>query len=42
MGFIDELRHENIESIRKYPKADLHNHFVLMFSFKDSEALLVS
>ena len=29
MGFIDELKHENIEGIRKFPKADLHNHFVL-------------
>lgn len=29
MGFIDELKQENIEGIRKFPKADLHNHFVL-------------
>ena len=29
MGFIDELKQENIEEIRKFPKADLHNHFVL-------------
>ena len=29
MGFIDELKHENIEGIRKFPKSDLHNHFVL-------------
>ena len=29
MGFIDELKQKNIEGIRKFPKADLHNHFVL-------------
>ena len=29
MGFIDELKQENIEGIRRFPKADLHNHFVL-------------
>lgn len=29
MGFIDELKQENIGGIRKFPKADLHNHFVL-------------
>lgn len=29
MGFIDELKKENIGGIRKFPKADLHNHFVL-------------
>ena len=29
MGFTDELKQENIEGIRRFPKADLHNHFVL-------------
>lgn len=29
MGFIDELKQKNIEGIRRFPKADLHNHFVL-------------
>jgi len=29
MGFIDELKQENIGGIRKFPKSDLHNHFVL-------------
>ena len=29
MTFIEALKSENIENIRKIPKADLHNHFVL-------------
>ncbi len=29
MNFIEALRSENIDSIRQFPKADLHNHFVL-------------
>jgi Adenosine deaminase len=29
MNFIDALKSENLENIRKIPKADLHNHFVL-------------
>ena len=29
MNFIDALKSEDIENIRKIPKADLHNHFVL-------------
>ena len=29
MKFTDALKSENIENIRKFPKADLHNHFVL-------------
>ncbi len=29
MTFVEALESENIESIRKFPKSDLHNHFVL-------------
>ena len=29
MTFTEALKSEKIENIRKYPKADLHNHFVL-------------
>ncbi len=29
MTFIDALKSENIDQIRTFPKADLHNHFVL-------------
>ncbi len=29
MTFIDALKSENIDQIRAFPKADLHNHFVL-------------
>ena len=29
MTFTNALKNENIENIRKFPKADLHNHFVL-------------
>ena len=29
MGFADALIQGDIEAVRKYPKADLHNHFVL-------------
>ena len=29
MDFIEALKKGNIETIRKFPKADLHNHFVL-------------
>lgn len=28
-GFTDALEQRNLEELRKYPKADLHNHFVL-------------
>ena len=27
--FTDALEQRNLEELRKYPKADLHNHFVL-------------
>ena len=27
--FVEALESENIENIREFPKADLHNHFVL-------------
>lgn len=27
--FMDALEQENLETLRKYPKADLHNHFAL-------------
>ena len=29
MDFVEAIKKENIEAIRKCPKADLHNHFVL-------------
>ena len=29
MTFIEALKNENLNEIRKFPKADLHNHFVL-------------
>ncbi len=29
MNFIEALKSENITEIRKSPKSDLHNHFVL-------------
>ena len=29
MDFVEALKQENLEAIRKCPKADLHNHFVL-------------
>ena len=29
MTFVEALESENIENIRKFPKSDLHNHFVL-------------
>ena len=29
MSFIEALKSENIDQIRSFPKADLHNHFVL-------------
>ena len=29
MTFKEALKSENIENIRRFPKADLHNHFVL-------------
>jgi adenosine deaminase len=29
MTFIDALKSEDLEAIRSFPKADLHNHFVL-------------
>ena len=29
MTFVEALESENIENIREFPKADLHNHFVL-------------
>jgi hypothetical protein len=29
MEFADALRHENLEAVRRCPKTDLHNHFVL-------------
>ncbi len=35
MTFIEALKSENIDQIRSFPKADLHNHFVLA----DSKAL---
>lgn len=28
-GFTDALEQRNLEELRKYPKADLHNHFIL-------------
>ena len=28
-GFMDALEQGNLETLRKYPKADLHNHFAL-------------
>lgn len=27
--FMDALEQGNLETLRKYPKADLHNHFAL-------------
>ena len=29
MEFLDALIQENLEAIRRCPKSDLHNHFVL-------------
>ena len=29
MSFIDAIKSENLDAIRSFPKADLHNHFVL-------------
>ena len=29
MEFVDALIQENLEAIRRCPKSDLHNHFVL-------------
>ena len=29
MTFIEALNSQDLEKIRKFPKADLHNHFVL-------------
>ena len=29
MNFIESLKSENLDEIRRFPKADLHNHFVL-------------
>ena len=29
MDFVEALKNENITEIRKSPKSDLHNHFVL-------------
>ena len=29
MNFMDALKNGNLETVRRYPKADLHNHFVL-------------
>lgn len=29
MNFVEALKNENIDQIRSFPKADLHNHFVL-------------
>ena len=29
LTFVEALESENIENIRKFPKSDLHNHFVL-------------
>ena len=29
MDFIDALKQNDLEAIRRCPKADLHNHFVL-------------
>ena len=29
MNFIEALKSENLDEIRRFPKADLHNHFVL-------------
>ena len=28
-NFTDALKQRNLEELRKHPKADLHNHFVL-------------
>lgn len=29
MTFVEALNSQNLETIRSFPKADLHNHFVL-------------
>ena len=29
MTFIEALKSKDLEAIRNFPKADLHNHFVL-------------